>query len=127
LDNEIAAGTARTKKSRTAKTRTIGIRVTEPEYVALQREAYGHNQTVSEWGRNKVLGTYAAYDHEGLSKHIFTELVGLQLLLMNTLPALLRGERMPSEQVQAIKNQVQAIKRRKAQELLAKRAEELDK
>jgi hypothetical protein len=54
-------------------------------------------------------------------------LVGLQLLLMNTLPALLRGERMPSEQVQAIKNQVQAIKRRKAQELLAKRAEELDK
>src|SRR6185437_4726043 len=127
LDNEIATGAARSKKSRTAKTRTIGIRVTEPEYIALQREAYGHNQTVSEWGRTKVLGASTAYDHEGFSKHIFTELIGLELLLMNTLPALLRGDRMPAEQILTIKNQVQATKRRKAQELLARRAEEPDK
>ena len=73
------------------------------------------------------MGTSASYDHDGLSKHIFTELVGLQLLLMNTLPALLRGDHMPAEQVVTIKNQVQATKRRKAQEILAKRAEESDR
>ncbi len=126
MENGTAAGAAPAKKSRTAKTRTIGIRVTETEYVALQREAYAYNQTVSEWGRIKVLGTSAAHDRDALSKHIFTELVGLQLLLINTLPALLRGDRMPAEQVVTIKNQVQATKRRKAQELLAKRAEEPD-
>ena len=127
MENETPAGAARAKKGRTAKARSIGIRVTEPEYFALQREAYEHNQTLSEWGRTKVLGTSAAYDHNGLSKHIFTELVGVQLLLMNTLPALLRGDHMPAEQVVTIKNQVQATKRRKAQELLARRAEEPDK
>jgi hypothetical protein len=127
LENETAVGTALAKKARAAKSRTIGIRVTEPEYVALQREVYQHNQTVSEWGRIKVLGTSAAYDHNGLSRHIFTELVGLQLLLMNTLPALLRGDHMPAEQVVSINKQVQATKRRKAQELLAKRAEEPDR
>ena len=124
FENETVVGAARARKARTAKTKTIGIRVTEPEYVALQREAYEHNQTVSELGRIKVMGTSAGCDGDGLSKHIFTELVGLQLLLMNTLPALLRGDHMPAEQVVTIKNQVQATKRRKAQELLAKRAEE---
>lgn len=98
--------------------------MTEPEYVALQREAYERNQTVSEWGRKKVLSVSGARNHDSLSKHIFTELVGLQLLLMNTLPTLLRGDHMPAEQVESINKQVQATKRRKAQELLAKRGEE---
>jgi hypothetical protein len=127
LENETPKGAAPAKNARAGKTRTIGIRVTEPEYVALQCEAYAHNQTVSEWGRIKVMSTSPGYDHDGFSKHIFTELVGLQLLLMNTLPALLRGDHMPAEQVVAIKNQVQATKRRKAQEILAKRAEESDR
>jgi hypothetical protein len=50
-------------------------------------------------GRDKVLGTRAASDRDGLSKHIFTELVGLQQHLMNTLPALLRGDHIPAEQI----------------------------
>ncbi len=46
---------------------------------------------------------------------------------MNTLPALLRGDHMAAGQVASISKEVQATKRRKAQELLAKRAEEPDK
>ena len=48
-------------------------------------------------GPMQILGASAAPDV--VSKHIFTELVGLQLLLMNTLSPLLRGERMPAEKV----------------------------
>jgi len=128
LPESTLATTEHANEVRVAKTRTIGIRVTESEYLALQREAYERNQTVSEWGRNKVLGGAVSHDNaDGLSKHIFTELVGLQLLLMNTLPALLRGDHIPAEQVVSINKQVQAMKRRKAQELLAKRAQEPDK
>jgi len=127
LENESSAGAAQAKKARVAKTRTVGIRVTEPEYLALEREAYEHNQTVSDWGRNKILGASLPHDGSALSKNIFTELVGLQLLLMNALPPLLRGEHLLAEQVETLKRQVQAIKKTKAQELLTRRTEELHK
>ena len=43
---------------------------------------------------------------------------------MNTLPALLRGDHIPTEQNVRLNEHAQAIKRKKAEELLAKRAEE---
>lgn len=98
--------------------------MTEPEYLALQHEAYEKGQTMSEWGRDKMLAESGSYRDGSISKHIFTELVGLQLLLINALPPLLRGEHMLAEQIESLKRRVQTIKRTKAQELLAKRAEE---
>jgi hypothetical protein len=56
-----------------------------------------------------------------LDAHIFTELVGIQLLLMNTLGPIARGERMAAEQVDVVFREVQTRKARKAQELLNKR------
>src|SRR5215471_1566632 len=53
--------------------------------------------------------------------HLFSELVGIQLLLINTLGPLIRGERMTADHLKAILRQVQSTKGRKAQELLAKR------
>ena len=52
----------------------------------------------------------------------FQELVGIQLLLMNTLGPLIRGERMTAEYLDTVLRQVQSTKARKAQELLARRA-----
>ena len=101
--------------------------MTESEYARLQCEAFECQQTLSELGRHKVLGAAALHDGSVLSKHIFTELVGLQLLLMNALPPLLRGEHVPAEQVQQLTKRVQAIKGTKAAELLAKRAEDAPK
>jgi hypothetical protein len=56
-----------------------------------------------------------------MEQHLFTELVGIQLLLMNTLGPMLRGERLSAEQLDAVLRQVQSAKARKAQELLNKR------
>ena len=55
--------------------------------------------------------------------HIFTELVGIQLLLMGTLEPLLRGEKMVQDQLNILFRQVQTTKAAKAQELLAKRSQ----
>ena len=57
-----------------------------------------------------------------MNHHIFTELVGVQLLLINTLGPLIRGETMTAEHLAAIFKQVQSTKGRKALELLAKRS-----
>ena len=55
-----------------------------------------------------------------MEMHIFTELVGLQMLLMNTLDPLLRGETMTPEQ--SLLSSAKSRQRRphRAQELLAK-------
>jgi len=52
---------------------------------------------------------------------IFTELVGIQMLLMSALDPLLRGEKMAQEQLAALYRRVQTTKAARAQELLAKR------
>lgn len=104
-----------------AKTRIISARVTETEYSAFEKEAWAAGKTVGDWTRDCLLrglqpGSSARLDH-----HLFTELIGIQLLLMNTVGPLLRGERVSAEQVDALVRQVQSTKARKAQELLSKR------
>jgi hypothetical protein len=106
---------------RIPRTRTIGVRVTEPEYLALEGEAWKTGKTVADWVRDQILGRSALHGISFCDEHLFTELVGIQLLLMNTLGPLLRGERLTAEQLDAVLRQVQSAKARKAQELLAKR------
>jgi hypothetical protein len=48
--------------------------------------------------------------------------VGIELLLVNAFPPLLMGEHVTQEYIDSVWNRVQSIKRKKAQELLAKRA-----
>ena len=55
---------------------------------------------------------------------IFTELVGIQMLLMGTLEPLLRGEKIVQDQITILFRQVQSTKAAKADELLEKRAKQ---
>ena len=105
---------------RAARTRTIGVRVTEPEYLALEGEAWRAGKTVADWARDQILSRSPATNGASLQERTLTELVGIELLLINALPPLLRGERIPQERVEALWKQVQTTKGRKAQELLGK-------
>jgi hypothetical protein len=62
-----------------------------------------------------------------VNMHIFTELVGIQMLLMNTLEPLLRGDKLAQDQLNILFSQVQTTKAAKAQELLAKRSQKQEK
>ena len=108
------------RTSRAARTRTIGVRVTEPEYLALEGEAWRTGKTVADWARDQILSRSPAANGASLQERTLTELVGIELLLINALPPLLRGERIPQERVEALWKQVQTTKGRKAQELLGK-------
>ena len=101
--------------------RTASTKLTEAEFVELECFAYQRGQSVSEWVRQTLLNEARNQGDSAMSLHIFAELVGIQLLLMNTLGPLLRGERVTAEQLDALLRQVQSTKARKAQELLAKR------
>ena len=104
-----------------ARTRTVSTRVTEAEYVALQEQAWATGKTVCDWARECITQQLEKGSRKRLEEHLFTELVGIQLLLMNTLGPIARGERLTAEQVDAVFRQVQVRKAAKAQELLNKR------
>lgn len=108
-------------RRRIPRTRTLGIRVTEREYLALETEAWKTGKTVADWARDQILGGPTFHNSGSLHEHVFTELIAVELLLINALGPLLRGERLSQEQLEALWKQVQMTKRRKAQELLIKR------
>jgi len=115
------AGLRKSSNRRPAKTRTVSTRVTEAEYAALQEQAWSTGKTVCDWARECIVQQLEKASRTKLEAHLFTELVGIQLLLMNALGPILRGERMAPEEVDAVFRQVQTRKAGKAQEILNKR------
>ena len=118
MTSTASLGVTEQRTRRAARTRTIGVRVTEPEFLALEGEAWRAGKTVADWARDQILSRSPV---ASLQERTLTELVGIELLLINALPPLLRGERIPQERVEALWKQVQTTKGRKAQELLGKR------
>jgi hypothetical protein len=103
------------------RSRTVSTKVTEAEFAELETSASRGSQNVGQWIRHTLLNEARSERASAMSLHLFTELVGIQLLLMNTLGPILRGERVTAEQLETLLRQVQSTKARKAQELLTKR------
>jgi hypothetical protein len=110
-----------------ARNRILSARFTDSEYVALESFAWSKGKTLAEWVRDVVLHSLEGTSQPHMDMHIFTELVGIQMLLMNTLEPLLRGDRLAQEQLTVLFRQVQTTKAAKAQELLAKRSQNKEK
>jgi len=103
------------------RVKTASTKLTENEFAELEAFASHRGQNVSEWIRQALLSEVRNPQNIATTFHVFTELVGIQLLLMNTLGPLIRGEKMTAEHLDAVLRQVQSSKARKAQELLSKR------
>jgi hypothetical protein len=110
-----------------ARNRILSARFTESEYVALESFAWSKGTTLANWVRDVLLHSLGGANHPQMDMHIFTELVGIQMLLMNTLEPLLRGDKLAQEQLTVLFRQVQTTKAAKAQELLAKRSQSKEK
>jgi hypothetical protein len=109
------------------RNRILSARFTESEYVALESFAWSKGTTLADWVRGVLLHSLEGASQPQMDMHIFTELVGIQMLLMNTLEPLLRGDKLAQEQLTILFRQVQTTKAAKAQELLAKRSQNKEK
>ena len=110
-----------------ARNRILSSRFMENEYAALEKLAWSKGMTLADWVRGVLLHSLEDPGQAQMEMHIFTELVGIQMLLMNTLEPLLRGDKLPQEQLAILFRQVQTTKAAKAQELLAKRSQNREK
>jgi len=110
-------------RGRMARSQSIGTKLTPDEERQILVAAEADGKAPSEWARDLLLRGAVASNRGEMEMHIFTELVGIQMLLMNALDPLLRGEKMTQEQLAALYRRVQATKTTQAQELLAKRGQ----
>jgi len=110
-----------------ARNRILSARLTESEYAALESLAWSKGTTLADWAHAVILHSLEGSTHTPMEMHIFTELVGIQMLLMNTLEPLLRGDKIAQEQLTILFRQVQTTKATRAQELLAKRGQNKEK
>jgi hypothetical protein len=114
-------------KGREPRTQSIATRFTRSEEQALLKRAESSGQNLREWARDVLLRVVVNESRAEMEMHLFTELVGVQMLLMNALDPLLRGEKMTQEQLAALYRRVQTTKAAQAQELLAKRGHNKEK
>jgi hypothetical protein len=115
LDNRLKRMTGRQNR-----TQSIATRFTPSEASALTKKAEGSGQNLREWTR-AILLRELKDEQPGLD--LLSEVVGLQLLMMNVLAPLARGERITAEQFQGIVRSVQSTKVKAAQEMLSRRHE----
>jgi hypothetical protein len=114
-------------KGREARTQSIATRFTRTEELELLDRAETAGMNLREWARNVLLRAESEGQKSEMETHIFTELIGIQMLLMGALEPLLKSLNMSVEQVDQLFRQVQTTKAAKAQELLARRSQKQEK
>jgi hypothetical protein len=111
-----------TAGTRSRRTQTISTKLTPQEECELQQASLAAGKKMGEWMRDVLLGS--ARENQsvgGRDAILLTEIVGIQLFLMNVLAPLTRGELVSAEQYENTIRAVQANKARTARELFARR------
>jgi hypothetical protein len=125
--NETHASSPHRLKGRVARSRSIGTKLTPDEEKQILAAAEAEGKAPSEWVRELLLRGAVIANKGEMELHIFTELVGIQMLLMNALEPILRGDKLAQEQLTALFRRVQTTKAAQAQELLSKRSQSKEK
>jgi hypothetical protein len=110
-------------RGRDRRSLNLSTKLTAAESKRIEDAASQVSKTPSEWARDVLLRSANLGSYSEMEMHLFTELVGIQMLLMNAHEPLLRGEKMAQEQLAALYRRVQTTKAAQAQELLAKRGQ----
>jgi len=108
--------------TRSRRTQTISTKLTPEEECELERAALAAGKKMAEWVREVLLERARENQSEaGRDAILLTEIVGIQLFLMNVLSPFTRGELLSADEYESIVRAVQANKARSARELFARR------
>ena len=112
------------------RTKSIGFKVSEDEYVRLDAAAQTSGGSLGEWCRELLLARVngqepkAATDSAGTGQvALMAELVALRAILLNVLFKLAKGQTLTAQEMQGLIDRADSDKLKKAQERLAQAAE----
>jgi hypothetical protein len=115
-------------RGRSARSRSIGTKLAPEEEAKILAAAEADRKAPSEWVRDKLLEcAVPGGGSASMLTHIFTDLVGLQMLFMNVLAPFVFGEEVSRERVTQIFREIQRSKVQNAREILARRAQNAEK
>ncbi len=96
--------------------KSIGTRVSEEEYAALEELAEARGLTLGEWLRELALSELIERPAEQV---IVAEVLALRTILLNALCAIANGQPIPDEEMRQLIARADAEKARRAKERLA--------
>jgi len=100
----------------------VSTKLTPEEACELEQASLAAGKKMAEWMRDVLLGSARNNRFaEGRDAILLTEIVGIQLFLMNVLAPLTRGELVSADEYESMIRAVQADKARTARELVARR------
>jgi len=101
------------------RNKSIGTKVSDEEYAALEKLSEARGLTLSEWLRELVLAELIAHPAEQI---IVAEVLALRTILLNVLYRMGNGERIPEQEMRQLIARADADKTRRARERLGKTA-----
>ena len=106
----------------TYRTKSIATRLTEAEFREVESAATSAGQKVSEWLRSAALTQAGAEGEEHTDPILLAEIVGMRSLMLNLFAKASEGP-LSKEDLRKISEYADAVKRRKAEEVLARTRE----
>ncbi len=101
------------------RTRSVGTKVSEEEYVQLETCALDTQLSISEWCRAVLLEKVEAPKDNGADETLLAEVLALRTILLNLHFAIARGEAITADEMQAIIERADQDKEKKAAQRLA--------
>jgi hypothetical protein len=100
------------------RTKSVGTKVSDAEYAALESRARASGLTLSEWVRDVLLASSPEAGAGADSQVVLAELLGLRTILINLLFSIGKGEPATAEQMQTLIERADKDKMRRALEKL---------
>ena len=104
------------------RTKSIGTKVSDEEYAALEKLAQARGLTLGEWCREVMLASANGAGGGAGAEVLMGELVALRTILLNVLFKQANGETITAEAMQQLIDRADAGKLRKARERLGQGA-----
>ncbi len=104
--------------AKTARTRSVGTKLSEEEYARLEALASGRGLTVGEWVREVVLKAGEPQPASAAEQTLLSEVLALRAILINTVYDLASGDGMTPERMKELIAKADAGKLDKALERL---------
>lgn len=103
----------------TFRTKSIATRLTEAEFAEVEAAAASAGQKVSEWLRSATLAQARAEGEEHTDPILLAEILGMRALMLNLFAKASEGP-LSKEDLRKISEYADAVKQRKAEEVLAR-------
>jgi hypothetical protein len=103
------------------KVRTVGSKVTEEQYAALEKLAQAQGQTLGDWSRRALLSFLSSSPiiEASPSETVMAEVLALREILLNILYRVANGDKLTAEEMRKLIERADAVKGQKAREKLA--------